>query len=220
VQTPSSGQIPQVDGAFDSDDENPLNANASSFSVEHGQCSDASMEVNATVMETRDNINAEKNTGALDDARRRTKCKDFEHVVKTSGVGTYKPVKLVPRPWRTPEGTVNHVTLKTMLRGVMTYIMEMPGITRTLLIQKYATVLQPVPLFELLEMLEEIGCVYHKYITRSHKPSLFSSRSIITEVADDVGHEIEVFFPTVDCILKLGQFIGQLQSGLRTSNVP
>jgi len=68
-------------------------------------------------------------------------------------VSTYKTVRLVPRPWKTPEGTVNHVSLKTFLTGVMMYIMENPGITSDMLVQKYARYLQPVPLFELIEVI-------------------------------------------------------------------
>jgi len=37
-------------------------------------------------------------------------------------------------------------------------------------------------------------------------------------VSDNLGCETAVYFPSVDCILKLGQFINQLQSGLRTSS--
>jgi len=66
--------------------------------------------------------------------------------------GTYKAVRLVPRPWKTPEGTVNLVSLKTLLNGVMVHIMENPGITGDSLIQKYSKYLQPVPMFELIEV--------------------------------------------------------------------
>jgi hypothetical protein len=65
---------------------------------------------------------------------------------------TYKTVQLVPRPWRTPEGTVNHVSLATMLKGILIHVMENPGITVSGLTAKYETVLQPVALFELLEV--------------------------------------------------------------------
>ena len=72
--------------------------------------------------------------------------------VFVGSVSTYKSVRLVPRPWKTPEGTVNHTSLKTLLSGVMMHVMENPGITRDSLVQKYAKYLQPVPLFELIEV--------------------------------------------------------------------
>jgi len=68
-------------------------------------------------------------------------------------VSTYKAVNLVPRPWKTPEGTTNQMSLKTLMTGVMTHIMDNPGITRDALVQKYAKYLQPVPLFELIEVI-------------------------------------------------------------------
>jgi len=68
-------------------------------------------------------------------------------------VSTYKTVRLVPRPWKLPEGTVNHVSLRTLLRGVMMHIMDNPGITGDGIVQKYMRWLQPVPLFELIEVI-------------------------------------------------------------------
>jgi hypothetical protein len=149
-----------------------------------------------------------------DTCRTRRKRRDSDQPTRhpgnrTGGTATYKPVAFVPRPWRTPEGTVNHDSLKTMLRSVLSSVMENPGITRVTLIEKYAAVLQPVPLFELLEMLDEIGCIRQKLIAASHKPSLFSARPTFTDVKVDTGRETEVFFPTIDCILKLGQFFIQ-----------
>jgi len=37
----------------------------------------------------------------------------------------------------------------------------------------------------------------------------------VVVVSGDSGHETTVYFPKVDCILKLGQFFSQLQFGLR-----
>jgi len=48
---------------------------------------------------------------------------------------------------------VNPVSLKTLLTGVMMYIMDNPGITRDSLLQKYARYIQPVSLFELIEVM-------------------------------------------------------------------
>jgi len=78
---------------------------------------------------------------------------DVNKLLWSCFISTYKAVKLVPRPWKTPEGTVNHVSLKTLLTGVMMHIMENPGVTGDMLVQKYAHYLQPVPLFELIEVL-------------------------------------------------------------------
>ena len=39
----------------------------------------------------------------------------------------------------------------------------------------------------------------------------------VVVVSGDSGLETTVYFPKVDCILKLGQFFSQLQSGLWTN---
>jgi len=38
----------------------------------------------------------------------------------------------------------------------------------------------------------------------------------LISVAEDLGKETEVFRPTPGCIVKLGQFVAQLTSGLRS----
>ena len=65
---------------------------------------------------------------------------------------TYKTVRLVPRPWRNPEGTINHAVFKTILKGILSHLMETPGVTSSALRVKYAAVLEPVSLSELLEV--------------------------------------------------------------------
>jgi len=73
-------------------------------------------------------------------------------LLSVCSVSTYKTVRLLPRPWKLPEGTVNHVSLRTLLTGVMMHIMDNPGITCDVLVQKYAIYLHPVALFELVEV--------------------------------------------------------------------
>ena len=47
---------------------------------------------------------------------------------------------------------MNHVSLRTLLTGVLMHIMDNPGITCDVLVQKYAKYLHPVALFELVEV--------------------------------------------------------------------
>lgn len=72
----------------------------------------------------------------------------------SSCFSNYRKVRLVARPWKTPEGTVNRPTLKMMLEAVMMFIMTKPGVTRGDLITKYNPLLHPVPLMELTEVRE------------------------------------------------------------------
>lgn len=66
-----------------------------------------------------------------------------------------KKVRLVPRPWRTPDGAVNRPVLRMMLEGVLTYVMASPGVSLRALETKYNPILQPVCLHELLEVSQE-----------------------------------------------------------------
>lgn len=65
---------------------------------------------------------------------------------------TYMRVRLIPRPWKTPEGTVNRPVLKMMLEGVLMFIMNQPGVTLKTLYDKYSPILQPVAALELVDV--------------------------------------------------------------------
>ena len=70
----------------------------------------------------------------------------------SSCFSNYRKVRLVARPWKTPEGTVNRPTLKMMLEAVMMYIMTNPGVTRADIVAKYNPLLHPVLLMELTQV--------------------------------------------------------------------
>ena len=61
-------------------------------------------------------------------------------------------VFVLPRPWKTPEGTVNRPVLRMMLLGVLLHIMAAPGVSLKNLVKKYGPILHPVPLLEILEV--------------------------------------------------------------------
>ena len=70
----------------------------------------------------------------------------------------YQKIRIIARPWRTPDGAVNRPILRMMLEGILTYIMTNPGLTHNQLVKKYNPILQPVCLTEILEvrLLREI----------------------------------------------------------------
>ena len=80
----------------------------------------------------------------------------------------YQKIRIIARPWRTPDGAVNRPILRMMLEGILTYIMTNPGLTHNQLVEKYNPILQPVCLTEILEVgrlqkLKGIVCVaYHE----------------------------------------------------------
>jgi len=68
----------------------------------------------------------------------------------------YVKVRLVSRPWKTPEGTVNRPSLRMMLESVMAYIMNHPGATIDVLSTKYNPVLDTVPIYELVQVCKNL----------------------------------------------------------------
>ncbi|ESO06734.1 hypothetical protein HELRODRAFT_195154 [Helobdella robusta] len=132
--------------------------------------------------------------------------------------GTYKTVRVIPRPWKTPEGTVNRSSLASMLEAVCLYIAERPGVSTHALTNKYHPVLQPVAVLELLEMLDILGVTTKSYLKPINKPSLFSRRKV-----NDLGPlsnnpELEMNFVTADFMIKMGQFFNQLHANKRTDD--
>ncbi|XP_060590101.1 general transcription factor 3C polypeptide 1-like [Ruditapes philippinarum] len=132
---------------------------------------------------------------------------DEEHVIqnKAPSVSTYDKVRLVIQPWRKPEGGINKGILKMMLESVMLYLMMNPGSPEDALVRRYSPYLQPMILRNIVDVLEDIGCVYRKFIN-STKPSLFSKPSLPTVGGEEEEGSIVVMVPTEDCVIKLGLF--------------
>ena len=65
---------------------------------------------------------------------------------------------MIPRPWKTPEGTVNRPVLRMMTEGVLLHIMCNPGITLQSLYNKYHNILQPMQVRELVEVGSLYAC--------------------------------------------------------------
>ncbi|XP_064632397.1 general transcription factor 3C polypeptide 1-like isoform X2 [Lineus longissimus] len=126
--------------------------------------------------------------------------------------GTYERVRVLCRPWIKPEGYVNRPTLKMMLEAVLMYIMNNPGIMMKGLVKKFNPILQPMGILELLEMLEKTECITRKLLRKPAQTCLFSSRPFCPIVNEDNGEVVAAYSPTVDCIIKLGQFLSQLQT--------
>merc|ERR1712142_119502 len=100
--------------------------------------------------------------------------KNHDEGVKSN---THERVRIIIRPWKAIDGTVNKPTLRTMLQSLLTHLMTKPGVTFEDVCKKYSPIIQAVPLLELLEMLEEIGCIETRYVLSNHKSSMFSKRA-------------------------------------------
>ena len=72
---------------------------------------------------------------------------------------TFERVRVLCRPWRTPEGAVNRPALQLMLEAVCMRVMMAPGTTMTSLAHKFSPAVQPVVLTELVEVGHERSLV-------------------------------------------------------------
>lgn len=61
--------------------------------------------------------------------------------------------KYVCRPWNKPDGTINMSTVKHILLGIMSHLMTYPGSTFQSLCKKYSSVLNPVHVMELMNVI-------------------------------------------------------------------
>lgn len=117
-----------------------------------------------------------------------------------------KPIQLLCRPWLKPNGELNRPMLNEMLRSISSHVMCFPGVTHATISEKYAAVLTPVQLIELLEVLEDVGCVRRTCLKQSQKPKLFDPPAEILVVDSDEDDAVVHYHAEVDCIIKLGAF--------------
>ncbi|XP_053377869.1 uncharacterized protein LOC128547945 [Mercenaria mercenaria] len=120
-------------------------------------------------------------------------------------VSTYDKVRLIIQPWRKPEGGINKPILKMMLESVLLFIMMNPGSPEDALVKRYAPYLQPMILRNIVDVLEDIGCVTREFISKT-KSTLFSKPSIPTIGGEENEDSIALMVPAEDCVLKMGLF--------------
>ncbi|KAM3916587.1 general transcription factor 3C polypeptide 1 isoform 2-T2 [Leptodactylus fuscus] len=110
------------------------------------------------------------------------------------------------RPWRIVDGSLNKPVCKGMLEAVLYQVMTKPGITQHTLIQHYNDVLQPVVILELLQVLEQMGCIKKCFIEKPTKVSLFSKSGIPQLFKKSkLSEDVTIFYePSIDCTLRLG----------------
>ncbi|KAM9305566.1 general transcription factor 3C polypeptide 1 [Gastrophryne carolinensis] len=110
------------------------------------------------------------------------------------------------RPWRIADGSLNKPVCKGMLEAVLYQIMSKPGITKKDLIHHYNGVLQPVIIFELLQVLEKTRCIKKQYIEKYSKATLCSSCKIpqVFKISKLSENLTEFYEATIDCTLRLG----------------
>ncbi|XP_053550449.1 general transcription factor 3C polypeptide 1 isoform X2 [Bombina bombina] len=110
------------------------------------------------------------------------------------------------RPWRVVDGSLNKPVCKGMLEAVVYHIMTKPGIQEASLIQHYSGILHPFIVMELLQVLQDVGCIKKYYTSKVPKVSLFSP-TVIPQMVDNpkLCEETNAYYePTIDCIMRLG----------------
>ncbi|XP_066545864.1 general transcription factor 3C polypeptide 1 isoform X2 [Amia ocellicauda] len=117
-------------------------------------------------------------------------------------------VSFISRPWRIVDGSLNQPVCKGMLEALLFHIMTRPGVPQPVLLRHYSGVLQPVVVLELLQALEEMGCIQRRSISPTPRPSLFSRpgpAQLREGPPQPVTSDCVFYEPALDCCLRLGR---------------
>ncbi len=135
----------------------------------------------------------------IEEKRSPTKKIDKKSSESISFSRNFKPVCLVPRPWRYIDGLLNRPVLQKMFETILIYLKSYPNATLENIAAHFCPVLQPVMTLELLEMLEKCKCIGKTYLKKEENCDLSSdflngSKKILNEENLD-GNELT----TYDC---------------------
>jgi hypothetical protein len=98
----------------------------------------------------------------------------------------YKPICLVPRPWRYIDGILNRPALQRMFETILIYLKSNPGANFDTIAEHFCPVLQPIMTLELLEMLEKCKCLSKLYLKKETTCDLFTDfQNSSTRVIND-----------------------------------
>jgi hypothetical protein len=112
----------------------------------------------------------------------------------------FKPVCLIPRPWRYIDGLLNRQVLQKMLETIIIYLKSYPHSSLENIQNHFCPVLQPIMTLELLEMLETLRLVAKKVLTPETECNLFSdfqnssTRVSENELDDLKGNEVFTYY--------------------------
>lgn len=118
------------------------------------------------------------------------------------------------RPWLRIDGLLNRRVLDRLLGAVLGQIMQFPGETLTVVFNRFSPALQPVHIKDLLIILEKLECITVGRLIKIGQLGLFRAKPTISVTTGSIllDKDEEVFVePTVDAVVRLGQFIGDKQ---------
>lgn len=132
-----------------------------------------------------------------------------EYPIETN-TDTFDRIKI--RPWTRLNLTINKEVLEKFLNSVLTKIIVKPGIYLKTLKKDYCTILQPMVVRELVEMLEAMKCIKMIHVKNICRPSFFSNPSpfnhnlVFTDVKGLEDDSLIMLEPTLDCEIRFGYF--------------
>lgn len=148
---------------------------------------------NETNEETEPNETTEQNKLNRSSNRKIEKKPDESNFFKQ-----FKPVCLIPRPWRYIDGLLNRPVLQKMFETILLYLKSYPNASLDTISEHFCPVLQPVMTLELLEMLEKCKCVGKTYLKKETTCNLFSdfqnSSTCVRNDEDLDGDEITCYY--------------------------
>ncbi|CAI6368938.1 unnamed protein product [Macrosiphum euphorbiae] len=120
--------------------------------------------------------------------------------------------RIIIRPWTRLNLTINKELMEKFLNSVLSKIIVKPGIYLKTLKKEYCTILQPMVVRELVEMLEAMKCIKMILIKNICKPSFFSNPSplnhnlVFSDVKGLEDDSLIMLEPTLDCEIRFGYF--------------
>ncbi|CAF0999107.1 unnamed protein product [Brachionus calyciflorus] len=131
-------------------------------------------------------IDREEDLSNSDSRPMRSTTMHKEPITKNSK--NFKPICIIPRPWRYIDGILNRPVLKKMLESIILYLKSNPNVSFNSISSHFCPVLQPIMTLELLEMLERLKCVKKITLKKENSCDLFSDfNNGSYKITDDDG---------------------------------
>ncbi|XP_071959763.1 general transcription factor 3C polypeptide 1-like [Antedon mediterranea] len=108
-------------------------------------------------------------------------------------------IQFIPRQWYSMGGEVENVELTRLLQKIGLIVISKPGIPEKHIFDQLHLVLSPVECREILQMLQQAGCITRHEIPKLPSTCLFKNFTSTQET--------EYFYkPTIDCMLRLAAY--------------
>lgn len=123
-------------------------------------------------------------------------------------------VDFLLRPWMKIDGSLNRRVLDRLLGSILAYIMQRPGLSLAEVGNHFSPALLPFYTRELIEILEELGCVQLQTLVKIGDEGLLfgAPQQLRLQPASKLDEAAAIVVEAVaDAIVRLGTFIGDKQ---------